>query len=82
MLCLVQNEGFVKDVLESCTGTSYPAINAADLAAIEVKYPIDIKEQSVIGSYFRQIDTLITLHQHKCEELQNIKKYMLQNMFI
>ena len=82
LLCLVQNEGFVKDVLESCTGTSYPAINAADLAAIEVKYPIDIKEQSVIGSYFRQIDKLITLHQRKCDELKKIKKFMLQNMFV
>ena len=81
LLCLVQNEGFVKDVLESCTGTSYPAINAADLAAIEVKYPIDIKEQSVIGSYFRQIDNLITLHQRKCDEIKEIKKFMLQNMF-
>jgi len=40
-----------------------------------------IKEQNQISAYFDSIDNLITLHQHKCEELQNIKKFMLQNMF-
>ena len=40
------------------------------------------EEQSKISSYFRTLDHLITLHQHKCEELQNIKKFMLKNMFI
>lgn len=39
-------------------------------------------EQAVIGQYFTKLDHLITLHQRKCEELQNIKKYMLQNMFV
>ena len=28
------------------------------------------------------IDHLITLHQHKCDELQKLKKFMLQNMFV
>ena len=28
------------------------------------------------------LDHLITLHQHKCEELRNIKKFMMQNMFV
>ena len=41
-----------------------------------------IEEQNRIASYFEQLDHLITLHQHKCDELQNLKKYMLQNMFV
>ena len=39
-------------------------------------------EQAVIGQYFTNLDHLITLHQRKCEELQKIKKFMLQNMFV
>ena len=41
----------------------------------------EIEEQKLISQYFARLDRLITLHQHKCEELQNMKKYMLQNMF-
>ncbi len=39
-------------------------------------------EQAKIGAYFRSLDHLITLHQQKCDELKNIKKFMLQNMFV
>ena len=38
-------------------------------------------EQQKIGEYFKQLDNLITLHQRKCDELKEVKKYMLQNMF-
>ncbi len=41
-----------------------------------------IKEQRVLGQYLETLDNLITLHQRKCDELKNIKKFMLQNMFI
>ena len=40
------------------------------------------EEQNKIGEYFSKINHLITLHQQKCEELNNIKKFMLQNMFV
>ena len=42
----------------------------------------NLNEQTKIGAYFSNLDHLITLHQRKCDELQNIKKFMLQNMFI
>ena len=40
------------------------------------------EEQKKIGSYLEALDRLITLHQRKCDELKNIKKFMLQNMFV
>ena len=40
-----------------------------------------IEEQRVIGEYLESIDTLITLHQRKCEQLKNVKKSMLEKMF-
>ena len=51
------------------------------LKNIEVSFP-SIPEQERIATYFENLDHLITLHQHKCEELQKIKKFMLQNMFV
>ena len=42
----------------------------------------NIIEQQKIGEYFTHLDHLITLHQQKCEDLKNLKKYMLQNMFV
>ena len=41
-----------------------------------------VEEQQVISDYFKNIDHLITLHQRKCEKLKELKKFMLQNMFV
>lgn len=59
-------------------------LNIAPIDFFETKLMIPpyIEEQTKIGKYFEELERLITLHQHKCEELQNIKKFMLQNMFI
>jgi type I restriction enzyme S subunit len=54
----------------------YPALSTIEL------YMPAIDEQTKIAEYFSTIDHLITLHQRKCEELQNLKKFMLQNMFV
>ena len=47
-----------------------------------INLPQQKEEQQKIGSYFSNLDHLITLHQRKCNELKEIKKYMLQNMFV
>ena len=57
-------------------------IAPADFFKTELMIPQDIEEQKKIGSYFKLIDHLITLHQSKCENLKNLKKYMLRNMFV
>ena len=40
-----------------------------------------VSEQQKIGDYFRNLDSIITLHQRKCDTLQKLKKSMLQKMF-
>ena len=80
LLCLVQNDNFVRIVLDSCTGTSYPAINSNDLAKIDVHSPREPQEQKQIGDFFKNIDNLITLHQRKCKALETAKRFYLQNM--
>ena len=87
LLSLVQSDRFVKVVLDNCTGTSYPAINANDLAEIEVAAPLDENEAQKIGTIFRNIDNLITLHQReeiaKCNFLFfNLKSLKLSVSFI
>lgn len=61
----LQRDQFVSCVLEHCTGTSYPAINANDLAALFLAVPIDAEEQRLVGSILKPIDSLITLHQRE-----------------
>ena len=50
------------------------------LIQCEMKMP-SLEEQKKIGKYFDNLDHLITLHQRKCEQTKNLKKYMLQKMF-
>lgn len=60
--------------------TSVAAIYPRTLDSVEYLAPC-MKEQQKIGAYFKQLDHLITLHQRKCEQTKNLKKYMLQKMF-
>ncbi|WP_143224883.1 restriction endonuclease subunit S [Acidaminococcus massiliensis] len=41
-----------------------------------------VQEQIIIGNYFNNIDNLITLHQQKITQLQAVKKFLLQNLFV
>ena len=57
-----------------------PGINAQEYSQFEVKLPSK-PEQDKIATCFRSIDTLIALHQRKCDRLNNLKKAMLIKMF-
>ena len=54
----------------------------ADFFETNLTMPKDYAEQQQIGSFFQQLDSLITLHQRELEKLQNIKKSMLEKMFV
>ena len=81
LMCFLQTESFVQNVLDNCTGTSYPAINSSDLSNLKISLPILKSEQSKIGELISNLDHLITLHQRKCEQTKELKKFMLQKMF-
>lgn len=76
-----QTDKAKKKIENITTGNTIKHILASDMQEFVVDVP-KYEEQKVIADYFRNIDHLITLHQHKCEELKNIKKFMLQNMFV
>ena len=48
---------------------------------VTIEMPSSKEEQKKISAYLNNLDNLITLHQRKCDELKEVKKYMLQNMF-
>lgn len=81
LLGLMQSDQFVKVVLDNCTGTSYPAINANVLAEIFVMIPTS-EEQEKIGTYFRTLDELISKHATQLQKLQQIKSACLEKMFV
>ena len=62
-------------------GTKQQSYNAELIKILPILVP-SIDEQKKIASYLSELDNLITLHQHKCDELQKIKKFMLQKMFV
>ena len=76
-----QTDKSKKKIENITTGNTIKHILASDMQEFKVDVP-KYEEQKAIAGYFSNLDHLITLHQRKCDELKNMKKYMLQNMFI
>ncbi|CYW16950.1 restriction endonuclease subunit S [Streptococcus suis] len=81
LMIKIQDDGFVKEVLDRCTGTSYPAINSKDLSQISIDVPTSLPEQEAIGTFFSTLDRQITLHQRKLDKLKSVKQAYLSEMF-
>lgn len=56
LFLLIRNDRFVEEVLDNCTGTSYPAINPTTLGKIKIYVPRDLKEQQAIASVLTAMD--------------------------
>ena len=63
-------------------GSTRQSVGIQDLRNLLLFVPNKLEEQEKIGSFFTQLDNLITLHQRKLEHLQQQKKALLQQMFI
>lgn len=78
---LIQTKQF-DEVANQSTGTKMPRADWKLVSKTEFSIPQSIDEQAQIGAFFRHLDHLITLHQRKLEQLQNIKKSCLEKMFV
>lgn len=78
---LLHLESFTSEVMNRCTGTSYPAINSSDLASIEIEIPSE-KEQIKIASFLSAIDDKIAIKKAELDRLKNWKQGLLQQMFV
>ncbi|PWE82748.1 restriction endonuclease subunit S [Agathobacter rectalis] len=70
----------MQSVSNEVQGTSIKGVTKDELLAKKIIFP-SCNEQKKIGAYLHSLDTLITLHQRKCEQTKKLKKYMLQKMF-
>ena len=69
------------DFTQYNSGMAMPKLNKDVCHNIPLFCPI-YEEQKQIGDFFRNLDSLITLHQRKLETLQKMKKSLLQKMFV
>ena len=78
----IHYEPIMRKILVCSTkaGTMMNELVPSDFFAQDILVP-SIEEQEKIGSYFNQLDNLITLHQRKFEALSDYKSGMLQKMF-
>ena len=63
------------------SGSTFESINSDTLKTVEFFIPKE-KEQTTIGEFLSKLDNLITLHQRMLEKLKNIKKSLLEKMFV
>lgn len=78
---MLRSESAREKIILLAQGISRYNISKNKVMEIAVSLP-SLDEQKLIGQYFRQLDNLITLHQRELEKLQNIKKSMLEKMFV
>ena len=63
-------------------GSTFVEVSGKQMANMTISIPATMGEQRQIGTYFRNLDNLITLHQRKLEKLKIIKKSFLEKMFV
>ena len=78
----INSDAYHKQLIPLMQGIKVTSISKSALQETDMILPRSFEEQAQIGEYFSNIDHLITLHQRKVENLKNLKKYMLQNMFV
>ena len=77
---LSTNQFFIE--IEKNLGATINQITTGNFAKMNFTIPIKFDEKIKIGKMFLNLDNLITLHQRKCEKLKNIKKALLDKMFV
>ena len=81
LFSLLQTADFFKYSVSVSKRSGMPKINRDELNAYSFLAP-NAEEQNKIGDFLLELDHLITLHQRELKKLQNIKKSMLEKMFV
>lgn len=63
-------------------GSAQPHITKKEFSSVLLPIPRQLEEQKIIGDFFDKLEKIITLHQRKLERLQEVKKGLLQKMFV
>lgn len=77
----LNSNSYRSQLLPLMQGIKVTSISKRSMLSTSVCFPKTEDEQAQIGTFFRNLDTLIALQQRKCEKLQNLKKACLEKMF-
>ena len=77
---LIQTDSYI-NAANLSAGSKMPRSDWNLVSNTEFAIPQDIAEQEQIGQFFYSLNKTITLHQRKCDDLQKLKKALLQQMF-
>ena len=77
----LQTSAISKELLSGMDGGTQKFVSLKKIRNLSVMLPSE-NEQKKIGSYLMRFDSLIALHQRKLDQLKQVKKFLLQNMFI
>lgn len=72
---------FKKQFEGKSNGSTRQSVGTEMVRLLNLSMPFNLDEQKAIGTFYKNLDNLITLHQRKCEQTKKLKKYMLQKMF-
>ena len=79
----IKSSFFQKRLQERTLVTAVPKkINKDEIGKVEILLPVAIEEQRQIGAFFRSLDSLIALHQRELDHVKELKKGLLQQMFV
>ena len=78
---LIQSRKF-DEIANQSTGTKMPRADWNLVSKSKFFIPCTVDEQATIGTYFKRLDNLITLHQRKIDMLKKLKSACLSEMFI
>ena len=79
---VVHSQQFINQLTAVLVAGAQPNVSAKDIDNFEFMFALDKAEQEKIGKVFSILDNLITLHQRECEKLKNVKKSLLEKMFV
>src|SRR5699024_5030907 len=81
LISKIITKDFVEEVLDRCTGTSFPAITPTDLSMIDIILPMKSLEQQKIGEFFKVLDDRIANQERKIAKVKALKTAYLTEMF-
>ncbi|WP_367292089.1 restriction endonuclease subunit S [Leuconostoc mesenteroides] len=79
---LTQSEKWSEKMKQTAASATMQIVNKTDFSNISTYVPVHKEEQEKIGSFFKQLDDIIALHQRKLDLLKEQKKGFLQKMFV
>ena len=82
LITILASDYYHRHVVSTASGTTVKHSSVKKILEYNITLPSNKKEQVLIGTFFSGLDNLITLHQRELIKLQNMKKALLEKMFL